>query len=97
MKKYNDTVRDYVRRLNDDDIKFLSSRLSNRLGGDLGEAFDLIQCNQDMDRWLSSADNADDFFDMVDIIDNQIQQEVKRRFSHEPKEQTTKASTATKR
>jgi hypothetical protein len=93
MKKHTDILREYVRRLNDDDLKFLGARLTHRLGGDLGESLELIQRNQDIDKWLSSASSADDFFNMLDQVDSYIQQEMKKRLGlntgsmkHEPKQ-----------
>jgi len=87
MKKFNDVLKEYVRRLNDDDLKYIGMRLANRLGGDLGEAVEVVQRQPEMDRWLSSATSADDFFNMVDQVDSYVQLEVKKRFgSYEPKE-----------
>ena len=87
MKKYTDVLREYAKRLNDEDLKFLNMRLTHRLGGDVGEAIEFMQRNQEVDRWLSTAGNATDFFDMLDQIDASVQQEVKKRFGgYEQKE-----------
>lgn len=96
MKKYTDVLREYAKRLNDDDLKYLNMRLTHRLGGDVGEAIEFMQRNQEIDRWLSSAGNATDFFDMLDSIDSSVQQEVKKRFgSYEQAKEKSKASAAT--
>lgn len=87
MKKFNDVLREYVRRLNDEDLKYIGMRLGNRLGGDMGEAIEVIQRHSEVDRWLSTANSADDFFTMIDQVDNYVQLEVKKRFGgHEQKE-----------
>ncbi len=80
MKKFNDALKEYVRRLNDDDLKYIGIRLANRLGGDLGEAAEVVQRNPEMDRWLSAANSADDFFTMIDQVDLSVQLEAKKRF-----------------
>lgn len=78
--KFQDAVREYVKKLSDDDIRFLNVRLNQRMGGDLGEAVECIQDSSDMDYWLSMADNATEFFDMVDLINQVINNELKKRF-----------------
>ena len=80
MKKHGDFLREYVRRLNDDDLKYLSTRMTYRVGSDLGEAVELIQKNQELDRWLAGAASCTAFFDMIDQLDGYIQQETKKRF-----------------
>jgi hypothetical protein len=93
MKKYvyNDALREYIKKLNDDDLKFIGTRLSQRIGSDVGDAVEVIQRNSDMDRWLSSAVNADDFFEMVDQLDNCVQQEVRKRLGgYEQKEKKSR-------
>jgi hypothetical protein len=85
MKKYNDILREYSKRLNEDELKYISIRLARRLGGDLGEAVELIQKHSEVDRWLSSANSAGDFFDMIDQVDVYVQQEIKKRLSYEQK------------
>lgn len=79
MKKHTDVLKEYVRRLEDADLKFIQMRLTRRLGGDLGEAVELIQRHPEVDRWLATATGANDFFDMIDQIDSYVQAEVKKR------------------
>lgn len=81
MKKtqYNDLLKEYVRRLNDDDLRFLSLRLGQRLGGDVGDAVEFLQRHPDIDRWFDNATTAADFYDMVDLVDNSVQMEARKR------------------
>lgn len=79
--KFSDTIKEYVRKLADDDIRLLHMRLSQRLGSDLAEAIEFMQKNPEVDYWLSASKNADDLYDMVDAIDHLVQNETKRRFS----------------
>lgn len=79
--RFSDTVREYVRRLNDDDLQYLQMRLFQRIGSDVAEAIELIQRNSDMDHWLGLSKNANDLFDMIDSVDLSIQNESRRRFA----------------
>lgn len=79
--RFLDTVKEYVRKLNDEDLRFLHMRLFQRIGSDVGEAVELLQRNSDVDHWLGTSKNASDFFDMVDVVDTVVQNEAKRRFS----------------
>lgn len=85
--KFSDTVKEYVRKVSDDDLRFLHMRLTQRIGGDVAEAIEFLQRYQELDHWLCLAKTANDFFDMVDVLDAGMQSEMKRRFSlHEAKE-----------
>jgi hypothetical protein len=81
MKKVVDALlRDYVGRLPDDHLKFLDSRLGQRLGGDLGEAVFLLSQSHEMDNWLSTARGAVEFYDMVDAVSLSVERECRRRY-----------------
>lgn len=87
MKKFNDVVREYARWLSDEDLKYVGIRLANRLGGDMGEAIEVLQRHAGLDRWLAAANSADEFFAMIDQLDYYVQSELKKRFGgHEQKE-----------
>jgi hypothetical protein len=83
--KFSDTAKDYARKLNDDELRFLSLRLSQRLGADLSEAIDVLQRNPDIDYWLSLSKNATEFYEMIDSVDALLQIEAKRRYSIQDK------------
>lgn len=85
--RFTDTVREYTRKLNDDDLRYLHLRLTQRVAGDVGEALELIQRHSDMDHWLSHAKSSNELFDMIDVVDASVQNEAKRRFAlYEQKE-----------
>jgi hypothetical protein len=92
MKKYNDTLKEYVKRINDDDLKYISIRLLRRIGSDVGEAVEVVEKFNDMDRWLAASNSADDFFNMIDQLDIAVQQEVKKRFGNYEQKTKTSAS-----
>jgi len=86
--RFTDTVKEYARKLNDDDLRFLQMRLSQRIGADLAEALETLQRNAEVDHWLSMAKSANELYDMVDAVDAALQNEIKRRFAIYEKRQS---------
>lgn len=80
MKKY-DICKDFVRKLSDENLRYFKSKLAQRLGGDVGEVVEFVQKNSEMDRWLGSARNAEEFFDMIDHLDDMIESEIEKRYT----------------
>ena len=79
MKKVETILKEYVGKLSDDNLRFLESRLGQRLSGDLPEALSFLAQTNDMDRWLSSAKGAIEFYDMVDTLAKYVEREYKKR------------------
>jgi hypothetical protein len=80
MKNCDNAVREYVRRLSEDDLRFLNSRLGQQLFGDRAEASGFLSQNREIDRWLSSAVTATEFFDGLDLVAEYVEKECARRF-----------------
>lgn len=80
MKKY-DICKDFVRKLSDENLRYFKSKLAQRLGGDVGEVVEFVQKNSEMDRWLGSARNAEEYFDMIDHLDDMIESEIEKRYT----------------
>lgn len=75
-------IKECVKRISDDDLKYLHFRLSQRLGGDLGDAMTLIQDHYtDLNKVLSNATSCTELYDLVDMIDECIQDVVERKFA----------------
>ena len=79
MKKPDASVREYLRRLPDDEVQFLSGRIGQKLGGDLGLAAELLQRDSSIDKMLQSLDSAEEWFDVVDRIGELAQYEISNR------------------
>ena len=79
MRKLDPMLKDYCSKLSIDNLRFLSDRLDNRLGGDLAEALDFMSKNQEIDRWLNSAKSCDDLYNMIDTAQEYIYREASRR------------------
>ena len=83
VKSVDHQVKECVKKISDEDLKWLSVRLKERFGGDLGEALVLIHDRYgDLNRILSNTPSADAVYDVTDIIDKYIQEEIKKRVTH---------------
>lgn len=87
MKKPEVIVREYVSKLSDDNLSFLETRLTERYGGDVSEALELIGRSSELDKWLSTAKSGHEFFDMIDSITDCIDKEAKKRLNKVRSEQ----------
>ena len=77
MAKNN--VSEFVRNVSDEDLKFITGRLSDRQGNDFAEALNLLSKNKQMDNYLGSAQSAMDLFDKCDYILKLSLSECKKR------------------
>jgi uncharacterized protein YqgV (UPF0045/DUF77 family) len=72
-KSVDQQIKECVKKVSDDDLKFISQRLSQRLCGDLGEALSLIQEKYpEINRVLSNASNSLELYNTIDVINNQM-------------------------
>ena len=73
-------VEEYVRGISDEDLGFLYSRYNQRLGGDLGDMTDFLsRTSKKIDRWLMSAGDTNEWFNMFDTVGRYVIEEHKRR------------------
>jgi hypothetical protein len=80
MKKPDTLLREYVQRLSDDNLKWVTGRLTQRLTGDIPEALDFFSAAHDVDRWFASAKSCWELFDMVDLMQRYTDKEYAKRF-----------------
>lgn len=84
MKKPEVYLKEYCAKLSDDNVRFLQSRLNQRLPGDLPEAVNFLAGVREIDKWLASATSNDGFFDMIDMVDFAVQKEHEKRLASSP-------------
>lgn len=73
-KSVDQQIKEYIKKISEDDLKFLSQRLSQRLGGDLGEAMTLIQDRYpELNKVLSNTPNCSELYNVIDAIDRHVQ------------------------
>ena len=79
MKKPDSMLKEYVRGLFDEDLEFLNMRVSQKFAGDLADIAIFLQNTPAVDRWLSSSDGSEEWYDMVDYLGEFLRREVARR------------------
>lgn len=73
-------LKSYARRLSEHEIQTLYLLFKEKLAGDYAEAIGILQRAQDLDRWLSSAATHDEFFQMLDLVEENVTNEYKKRY-----------------
>lgn len=86
MKNCENVLKEYVRKLIDDDLKYLFFRCNQLLCGDRAEISEFLSQNRDLDRWLQSAASASELFDMLDLVSDAAKKEHSRRFEKNKEE-----------
>jgi hypothetical protein len=79
FKSTDQQIKECVKKISEEDLKYLYTRLSQRLGGDIGEAMSLIQ-NQypELNKVLSAAPTCTEVYNLIDIIDRCVQEPAKK-------------------
>jgi len=81
MKKPDTVLREYANRISDDDLKFLHTRLSQRLAGDMAEALQFLGKDPAVDRLLRDQQDGEKLYDIIDVLQNYLDQQFKKRFA----------------
>lgn len=74
-------MREIFKRYNDEDLKFMQGRVNYNFGGDRAELINFLSLNKDIDKWLDSAVDSDELFDMIDLVSGVIKKEASRRWN----------------
>jgi hypothetical protein len=78
-------VKECVKVISDEDLRWLSVRFKERVGSDLSEALVFIQEKyHDLNRVLLSSLSSDAVFSVADAIDKFVSEELKRRTTYRP-------------
>ncbi len=80
MKNSSTTLREYSSRISDDDLKYLHTRLSQRLSGDVAEALQLLGRISDVDRVFRNAGSGEGIYGVLDELQECLQKEFEKRF-----------------
>lgn len=79
MKRPETVLKEYCQKLNDENLKWISNRLSQRLGGDVGDVLEFVGNNRELDRLLQAAPDSISVYDMVDALAAAVQKESEKR------------------
>lgn len=78
MKKYESLLKEYARKLSDDDLGWLYIRFKQNLCGDRADIANFLSRDNSIDRWLTVA-SPDEWFDRVEQIGEAVKAEKNRR------------------
>ncbi len=80
MKKPETVLREYAKRLSDEDLRNMNSLLTQRLFGDTAKALEFMSKVPDMDRFLRDQKSSGELFDVLDLIQTNLTEEVEKRY-----------------
>lgn len=75
-----DPVKEYVKKVKDDVLKNLYSRLIHNFNTDMAESMIILQREEGINQWLLSANTSEAFYSMLDYLTAQVEAEFKHRF-----------------
>lgn len=85
VKSVDHQVKEFVKKISEDDLRWLQVRFKERVGSDLADALLLIQDHYpELNRLLANSPNSDAVFNVADVIDKFISEELKRRSNYRP-------------
>ncbi len=70
---------EFANTLSEDDLRFLNSRLTERLQGDIAEALDFLSHYKAIDSVLSVAKTSNEVYNVCDQLTETLQKECKKR------------------
>ena len=79
MRKPETILREYASRQSDDSLRYLLTRLNNRLGSDMAEVLDSFSKNGEVDHLFRSAKTASELYDLIDLAQEHLSREYNRR------------------
>lgn len=85
MKKDPVLIKEYIANLSDDELGLIVERLTQPVCGDRADVSIIFQKNESIDKMLSRCKNANEWFDKVDMIQDQAELEMNKRQSKEKK------------
>jgi hypothetical protein len=78
-KEQKSVITEYVSSLSNEDVSFLSMRLTEKLSGDVAGSLDLISKDLKMDKLFSNTDSAEELFGLLDAVRDVANKENKKR------------------
>lgn len=79
MKKPDSLLKDYAKKLSNDDLDYLDDRFKQRLCGDYADIASFLSHHKHVDNWLGSAADYGDYFNMIDVIGETVSKEIQSR------------------
>jgi uncharacterized membrane protein YhfC len=88
VRSVDHQVKECIKKISEEDLRWLCMRFRERVGSDLADALILIQEHYgELNRVLTNTQSAESVFEIADIIDRYAQEELKRRSAYRPKKE----------
>ena len=72
-------VIEFAASISEEDLKWLTQRLSERFSGDLPEALNFMSKHKGMDNIFNAADSAKDLYDKCDEVQDVLHKECRKK------------------
>jgi len=95
MKKIDSVLKQFVASLLQEELSKLYTRLNQKYEGDLATALEIVSdsnhCDGEVNLWLESANNSNEFFEMIDAMTRYVNKEYDRRSARDRPERQEKS------
>ena len=82
-KKVDMFLRDFVRKMEDNELQRLGMYFKQNLCGDKRRICEVLSSNPEMDRWLANSIDTPDLWDMVGLVGEYVREEYRYRLGLE--------------
>ncbi len=79
-RKKDILFKEFTKNMTDEDVNYFCFLLDERKSGDQGEMIEFLQKDPEMDWVLSAAKDSNEFYDLIDEINEYLERESRRRF-----------------
>jgi len=79
MKRTDTIIREYSKKLSDDNLLEINAKLSQNLCGDLASLAYIFSQDKAVDYMLSTASSSDEWYNLVDLLGEGIKKEGQKR------------------
>jgi len=79
MKKPEVYLKEYFQKISDEDLKYIHTRLDQRIGSDVAEVCEFFSESKEIDKWMLSAETSDQLYDMLDLVHTSASKEYEKR------------------
>lgn len=79
MKRTDAQIREFCRKISDEQLRFINMRFQQNLPGDRAVVLDVLSKDKAVDRYLSAASSAEEFFNCYEHVGKLVKEEVDRR------------------
>jgi len=79
MKRTDTIIREYSKKLSDDNLLEINAKLSQNLCGDMASVAYIFSQDKSVDYMLSTASSSDEWYNLIDLLGEGIKKEGQKR------------------